>query len=115
MSEPVVDQQDGQRRKVPGRPFVRGQSGNTAGKRSGRWLQLHDRIMADFAGIPLTGYDTALIELAISLMVKADRVANPDRAARATNSACRLLDKVRAKPRPKSPRVPTLASIVGGP
>lgn len=100
-----------QRLKPRGRPWLPGVSGNPSGnvitKASKRAAELFDTLLADFGG-DLTAVDRAMLEQACRLMVRSERVKDPDSAVRLSNASARLLmnlRKMRGKREP-TPHVP---------
>ncbi len=99
MPQPMVadEQSAAQPRKVSGRPFPPGVSGNPSGMRvSKHALQLFTEIADEYGGEQaLSAIDRALLLQAARLLVRAQRLKDADAAIRMTGEARRLLESLR--------------------
>jgi len=93
-----------QRAKLRGRPWVPGQSGNPSGSRvSKRAVALFSAMAADFGGeAMLSAVDRTLLEQAACLLVRSERVKDPDSAVRLSNASARLLASLQKRLERKS-------------
>jgi hypothetical protein len=79
-------------------PFKPGECGKQ--RRSKRFIELRVALLAELGG-DLGAIDSALVDQAVNLLVKAERVGvSIDQAIRATNTAGRILAQLRHKPKP---------------
>jgi hypothetical protein len=109
---PAAEQGDGQR-KLRGRPWPPGTSGNPNGRRSmsKRAAMLFQALAADFGGVDaLSAIDRALLEQGCRLLVRAERAKDADAVVRLSSEARRGLVALRRR-RESAPRkesTPTL-------
>jgi hypothetical protein len=103
----IPQQHDNQQRKLRGKPFAPGVSGNPLGPHAvvkERVAELVAAMAADLG--ELTGIDAVVLQQAARLLVRAERTKNPDIAVRASSVAQRMLASL-SKKRSKRGR-PTL-------
>jgi hypothetical protein len=104
-------------RRVYGRPFPPGVSGNPLGRarRSPRFAELYDGIARDYGGVDaLTTLQRTVLAQGVRLMIRAERAQNADMAVRLTHAAARMLAALQhggTAPRspPPKPKAKTLA------
>jgi hypothetical protein len=100
-TEPITaaEQSDVRQRKLSGRPWPPGTSGNLNGRGSmnKRAAALFEVLSADFCGADttLSAIDRALLEQACRLLVRAERECDADAAVRLTSEARRGLMALR--------------------
>ena len=119
MKQPLSpsDQQVAPTRRVRGRPFPPGVSGNPLGRRvkSQRFVELYDGLAEPYGGPErLTTFQRVMLAQAVRLLMRAERTRDADMAVRLTNAGCRALAAVQSgpnprKPVPPKPPVPSLA------
>ena len=73
--------------------WVRGVSGNPRGRPS--YVALREMLFADLNAKALTATDRTLLEQAASMLFKARSTKSIDQCARLTNSALRIIDRIR--------------------
>jgi hypothetical protein len=81
-------------KRVIGRPFPPGVSGNPLGRarRTPRFAELYDGIAADYGGpAALTTLQRTVLAQGVRLMIRAERAQNADMAVRLTHAAARML------------------------
>jgi hypothetical protein len=99
-------------RRVYGRPFVPGVSGNPLGRarRTPRFAELYDGIAADYGGpAALTTLQRTVLAQGVRLMIRAERAQNADMAVRLTHAAARMLAALQhggTAPRSPPPKPP---------
>jgi hypothetical protein len=65
---------------------------------------IRDELIAEFAGVQLSAIDRTMLEQAARLLVKSTRTRNADSQAACTNTAMRIVDKIKkAKGRRRMP------------
>jgi hypothetical protein len=95
----VTKQSDTQRPRVRGRPWAPGQSGNPSGSRvNTRASVLFDEIAAELGGAEaLSAIDRTLLLQAARLLMRSQRIKEPDAAIRMSSEARRTLEGLRRR------------------
>jgi len=95
-----------QHKRIIGRPFPPGVSGNPLGRRllGKRAQQLADEMSRDFGGFDaLTGVQKVMMRRAATLLAKSETANDPDAQVRLTNCAVRVLGNLRNGRRHRAP------------
>jgi hypothetical protein len=114
MEVAAIEQQGNERRRVVGRPFPKGVSGNPHGRRAlrERIEKLYATMTGDFG--PLSATDEVLLRQACLLLARSERVhrrKDLDSAIRMSGEARRLLESLRKHAAPADKVVETFAEI----
>lgn len=111
----MTKQQAAATKRVYGRPFPKGTSGNIEGRRiiSHRFAELFDGLSADYGGPDkLSTFQRTCLAQACRLLMRSEKARDPNMQIRLSNAAMRALAAVQrggAAPRLPAPKPPPLS------